>query len=672
MTEKEKGDTPALPPFLVPKAHKVVILSAGAKVFKIHKERIVLGSVESADVRLQSEGISPLHAILEISKEDGSGTLYDLGSETGVCVNGKKIITEKIVPGDEITIGAHVLKFTLEKSDQFSPREKIKVSEGRKLFMTPGEDLKPLLLEEEHEIENIFDYRPTSKTALQVVMSWHGSILDVEHFVDQKEITLGSTRGCDFAIPSWFSEPKFPLVTQSAGEYFLKVDPQMRGVMQKKGKLQKIEELGSGQIPLLEEDFVKIHLKGIDFYLNFTPAPPRLKRRKLIERDPFLIKVIFSSMLLTAFFIIALLNAKVPQNLEAEKIPDRIATVLYQPEKFPVQIKEKSESEIAKEKQVAKSKAEKLKPTPKKIVKLELQPKANPPKVVPKEMLVGIKPDKASSTVTVKKAASKHKESEAKEGQGARAKGPEGKRGSPKAPPGKIPQVTAKRPSPQGGQGRGSGHSQVKDEGNLDVLKGASSKILDLLGNSGAQLGKGGGSQLQGFGGFTTQGEGGLALSGGGKGGGGNAASLGGLANSGRGGGKVGTGLGAAGSGSGIIGGKTRVEIRSGGPEETVIMGVIDRDAIEAAILAHRDEFILCYEKEINAENPNLAGQVVPSFVIGSSGRVTQAGVSSSTIKNSNVERCVLGVLKRIQFPIPVGAGVVQVTYPFKYRPVGK
>jgi hypothetical protein len=29
-------------------------------------------------------------------------------------------------------------------------------------------------------------------------------------------------------------------------------------------------------------------------------------------------------------------------------------------------------------------------------------------------------------------------------------------------------------------------------------------------------------------------------------------------------------------------------------------------------------------------------------------------------------------VLKRIDFPIPRGAGVVQVAYPFKFTPVGK
>jgi hypothetical protein len=128
--------------------------------------------------------------------------------------------------------------------------------------------------------------------------------------------------------------------------------------------------------------------------------------------------------------------------------------------------------------------------------------------------------------------------------------------------------------------------------------------------------------------------------------------------------------LGAAGNGTGIVGGQARVAIRSGGTEETVVMGTIDADAVEAALLAHKDEFRLCYEREINAENPTLAGRVSTTFVIGSGGRVTEAGVESTTIHNANVERCVLAVIKRIDFPAPRGGGVVQVSYPFKYSPV--
>jgi hypothetical protein len=269
------------------------------------------------------------------------------------------------------------------------------------------------------------------------------------------------------------------------------------------------------------------------------------------------------------------------------------------------------------------------------------------------------------------KAGGARAQDQAKEGQGARAKGAEGARGTKNAPKSDTKQTQAFRPSPQGGAGRGSGASEIKDEGNLDLLKEAGGKIQNLLGNSAAQLGKGG-SKLKGFGGFNTQGEGGLALSGSGAGGGGDAASLGGLGKEGRGGGKVGTGLGAAGSGNGIVGGAARVVLKQGGPEETVVMGSIDADAIEAAIMAQRDRFRLCYEKEINAENPPGSGRVSTSFVISSNGRVTQAGIESTTLNNRNTEGCVLNVIKSIQFPLPRGAGLVQVTYPFKFAPVGK
>src|SRR6185312_9831287 len=132
-----------------------------------------------------------------------------------------------------------------------------------------------------------------------------------------------------------------------------------------------------------------------------------------------------------------------------------------------------------------------------------------------------------------------------------------------------------------------------------------------------------------------------------------------------------GTGQGATGTGQGIIGGRTRVAIRSGGPEEGVVLGSIDADAVAAALAAHRDEFRLCYEKEINAGQEGLAGRVGTSFVIGSSGRVTHAGIESTTLKNANTERCILNVIRRIDFPIPHGAGVVQVSYPFKFSPAG-
>ncbi len=710
MTNLENTQTGSMPS--APKGFMIfsVVAPTSGRTYKLHKERIVVGSVVSADVHLMGEDVSPIHAVIELNVEDGglTATAYDLASDTGVYINGQKIITNVLKTGDELLIGQFRIKFAIEP---FKPAvasqlpnkapagfeqttggsklpggapftvERYREAEGRKLFLNPNEDLTPLLLEDEREVVEIFDYRPTQKQALEVVMSWKSTILDIEHFVTERSVTIGAKRDANFGIPPLLSSSRYAIVKRQGEEFVLQIDSQMKGVIQSKGQLKSVDQVrsvasgtSSVQVVLGRNDFAKLSVGDVDFYLSYTAAPPKLKANNLFERDAFLFKILMASLVLTAATIGTLLSMPVPQNIEAEKLPDRIATILYKPEQFTSLKKPEPPKPEPKQKEVAKSTpppapAKKEPVQEKKVVKLDIKPKQTEKKPVPKEMNVAqaTKPsEKASSATRNQQKASNRAESEAKEGEGARAQGREGQRGSKKAAPGNTSQNMAKRPSPMGGTGRGGGNSQVQDQGNVDLLKGASSKIQNLLGNTAAQLGAGG-QKLEGFGGFNTMGRGGLGMAGDGKGGGGDAASLGGLSNKGRGGGRVGTGMGAAGNGSGIIGGKARVEIRSGGPEEAVVMGVIDADAVEAALLAHKDEFRLCYEREINAENPNLAGRVSTSFVIGPSGRVTQAGIESTSLKHPNVERCVLQVIRRIDFPIPRGAGVVQVRYPFKF-----
>jgi outer membrane biosynthesis protein TonB/pSer/pThr/pTyr-binding forkhead associated (FHA) protein len=674
----------------------VTSLDGEKKVFRLQKERLVIGSVISADVRLTGNGVAPIHAVLELANPSnpsatGEATLFDLASDSGVFVNGEKIVVHELNSGDKIKIGGHELSLQVDELGQLISgggvsKENTRESEGRQLFMDPNEDFSPLLLEDERHIRQIFNYAPTQKRSLAVVMSWRDTVLDVEHFVKQKDVTIGSTQQSDFGIPPTLADKKFAIATRSGEEYTLHIDPKMRGVVQRKGRIDTLDEIrGSGaQLALGNDEFAKLSVGEVDFYLSYTAAPPRLKMRQLFERDPLFIKIFFTSMLATAAVIAVLMNMDITPTLDAEQVPDRIATILYQPEKYvekpkivmpkPEPVKEVTPVQTPPPPK-AEKKPEPPKPKPTPTVKVTLQPKPiHTVKPVPKEMTVApAKPNpKPQPPVAVSKpAGSTHHQNEAKEGEGAKAKGESGTRGSKTAAPSNVAahQDKAVRPSAEGGKGAGGGQSQVADVGNVDMLKDATGKIQDILGNAGAQLGKGG-EKLKGFGGFTTQGNGGLALSGQGAGGGGSSDLSQGLGDKGRGGGKIGTGMGAAGSGSGIIGGKTRVALRTGGPEETVVTGSIDPDAILNAILAHKDEFRLCYEREINAETPNIGGSVSTTFVIGATGRVTQAGINSTSLKNANVERCVINVIKRIEFPIPRGAGVVQVSYPFKFAPV--
>jgi pSer/pThr/pTyr-binding forkhead associated (FHA) protein len=662
-------------------------LEDGSKpVFRVHKERLVLGSVISADVRLTSDGVAPIHAVLELDAGGGSATIYDLASDSGVFVNGARVVTQTIKAGDRVRIGQQELQFTVDDLEDLVRHERTRETEGRRLFLDPNEDFSPLLLEEERYVSQIFDYRPASKRAVEVIMSWFGTILEVEHFVKEKSVTIGTRRKNDFGIPPLLSRKEYSIVTRQGENYTLHIEPQMRGVLQRKGKLVSLDELraenrsgqGALSIQLTEEDFAKVSLGDIDFYLSFTAAPPRLKMSRIMEKDPLFTKVLISSLLLSSAIVGGLISTYKPRPIEAEEIPERLATILYQPEKFqpkPVTLYKNTSSDIEKTVQAPPvKKVEPKKPAPLPTVQVTITPHDHVKKAVPKEMTVAPQPAKQTvkpAPVAQKKGGAAHSQNEAKEGEGARAKGTEGSRGSKKASPSNQHQNTATRTSADGGQGRGGGNSQVEDVGNVDILKAATGKIQDILGNTAQKLGKGG-EKLRGFGGFTTEGNGGLALSGKGAGGGGDAdTTLGGLGKKGTGGGLVGTGKGAAGSGNGIIGGKARVAIRSGGPEEAVVMGAIDADAIEAAMLAHRDEFRRCYEKEINADHPARGGRVGTNFVIGSTGRVTHASIESTTLNIEGTESCIVSVIKRIDFPIPRGAGVVQVAYPFKFNAIG-
>ena len=624
------------------------------KAFRIHKERIILGSMPSADIRVAGEKISPIHAIIEWSEK--GAVIFDLASESGTRVNNEPSITRELKSGDKIQIGNAEIAYSQEELSALIPKFNPKPAGNRKLFAETEEELAPLMLESESGVEDIFAYPPRGERALEVVMSWMSVILDIEHYIKEKEVVLGNA---PFVAPE-----NIKLVTRVGAEYFLQLDSKMTGVVQRKGELTTIENLAKSgsQAPFRSGDFAKISVGEMSFYLSFSDAPPYIKKKQWVERDPFFYKTLITSLLVSAVILFSMFKIQINPEITSEEVPERIATILYQPEKYPPKPK------IVEPPTKPEPKKEEVKQPPKpKRVEIDLKPKpVDEKKPIPKTMNVSKKAEAAKP-----KAVSKS-EAKAKEGEGAKAKGKEGTRGTKNAAKGETHQTKAFRPSPMAGTGRGGGKSQARpEEGNVDLMAGEGARIDNILGNAAEKIGKSG-SRLKGFGGFDTEGNGGLGAAGIGKGGGGSAESLGGLGKKGIGGGRVGTGAGAAGNGAGLVGGKSRVAIRSGGPEETVVMGAMDYDAINAAILAHRDEFRLCYERELNAENPDLGGRVTTNFVIGSSGRVSTAAVLSSSLKNANAERCILEVIKRIDFPKPNGGGEVSVNYPFRYSAGGK
>ncbi|MGE4232956.1 MAG: TonB family protein [Bacteriovoracia bacterium] len=688
---------------------KVVVLTiktkdSNEKTLRIHKPRIVIGSATSADVKL--ENVSPIHAIIEVAGFDGKPVIYDLASETGIKVNGESTIQTELKPDDKIRIGDYQIQFKLQKvTDIPKAPARVRESFGQTLFVNEKEDLAPLILEEEANVIDIFDRSPESKKSLQVVMFYNETILDIEHFVNEKAVVIGPKGVEDFGIPPFLGEGRhgrFELVTNQNGQYVLHLNNQMDGVISRNGKLESLRELSAAvstnaTFSLGEKDFAKVKLNDISFFINFSPAPPKLKMQRILDRDPFFLKIWLFSLAITAFTVFSLSRMEVDPKIEIEQLPERMATIIYEPKLLPIE-RPKVETEKVKPVEKPKEEPKIVEKTEKKVIKLDLKPKKlKPTTSKPTEIDV---PNKAHPATKPHKEAKKEKEQpkkvvskpaqkkhvtprpEAKhevgkaagnEGEGAKAKGPEGGRGKPNARADKTAQNKALRPGETKNLNAPvstPGHSQVQSMGVVDVFKSNKGALAKIL-----AAGRGGSnslSNLEGYSGFTTKGDGGLGEAGAGSGGGGKSLGLGGLSNKGSGGGKKGSGLGALGSGGNLLGGTGKLAVQSGGVSEPIVLGAIDEDAIRRAIEAHRDEIKYCYEKEINAENPDLSGRVAVRWVIGASGTVTNAGIASSSMKNANVEGCVVAVIRRIPFPPVRGGGIAEVTYPFVFKPANR
>ena len=69
------------------------------------RDRMLIGTLLSNDVVIRSAGVEPIHAMIEILESD-KYVLTDLGSESGVFLNGSKIDVEKeLKAGDKVTVG---------------------------------------------------------------------------------------------------------------------------------------------------------------------------------------------------------------------------------------------------------------------------------------------------------------------------------------------------------------------------------------------------------------------------------------------------------------------------------------------------------------------------------------------------------------------------------------
>jgi hypothetical protein len=132
----------------------------------------------------------------------------------------------------------------------------------------------------------------------------------------------------------------------------------------------------------------------------------------------------------------------------------------------------------------------------------------------------------------------------------------------------------------------------------------------------------------------------------------------------------VGATTGVLGDSKGAEGLSAKKAIYTAGiPSETVVLGSMDPDVIRRILLDHLPQFRYCYQKELERTGAELSGVIKLDFTIGASGHVSGAGVESASGLPADVKKCVVGVLRGITFPEPMGGGTVEVKQPMNFYP---
>jgi hypothetical protein len=119
------------------------------------------------------------------------------------------------------------------------------------------------------------------------------------------------------------------------------------------------------------------------------------------------------------------------------------------------------------------------------------------------------------------------------------------------------------------------------------------------------------------------------------------------------------------------FGDKTTVAIQAGGSEES-FEGSIDKDAVRRRITYNLNLIRGCYNQELNrldkSGRKSLEGKVVLKWEIVNNGVAKNVRVSSSTLNNREIEKCISERLATIVFPDPPKDTTAEVMYPFVFR----
>ena len=630
----------------------------------IKKKRLLVGRSKACDIVIDFGDVTAIHAVLEVTS--AGNKIYDMNSTNGTFVNGNSVVTESIKLGDTIKFASHEYTFKkYEKEDIIppplemldkglppiigdspslpKPPSEIEIRDTAVYVPTveyplardPKAEFSEYIFEDAEYLYPIFKY-DVSKSAVEVIVLYKDRVYSVDYLPD-----LEGTYNLVGFLPK-DNEVEYSYLGKDEKVPLVQVEGQSTKVFPIPGYeflslADSDANIESGQITLNRDDILRFKNGDLQIFVRGDEAPPEVAPAPIFRRNSGdLKKYILLMLLLVTFFMGSLSFLEVDEELEKEKVPERIAKILY-----------KKKFKAKKSKAIDKTKN----------AKKRVQ-KSNKMAQTSKNTSSKTKVDNKKSKVTTGKTGSKT----------AKKTGPV-KKATPNKGPKNIKKDIVRPTKKVGGKtNKKSGKTKKvtaksKSKGRVDTYKSFNfnSTVSSLLSKGGATAD----TEVA----TATSSDASPSVTSGDTSG----ATLKTASVSNNVGSLSGSAQGKLDSSRGVEGLVDKKSIYTAGlPFKTVILGGMDPDIIRKIIEDHIPQFRYCYQKELDKASREFSGVVRLNFIIGASGHVTKAGVDSFSPLPVRVKGCVVNVLRGIKFPEPLGGGVVEVNQPFNFYPKRK
>jgi hypothetical protein len=635
----------------------------------LNKRRILVGSSEACDVIISARDVSGIHAVIESSSTGFK--IFDMNSTNGTFINGSRKVVAAFKLGDKIKFGAQEFVFKEYSKadmapvlDMLAPDSPSKI-QARKYKSLPASPEDVILSDMEFEVPRveyplakdpkaefseyifedvetlypIFNYTVDS-SAIEVIILFKGDIYSVDYLPNRKQVykmvgSRASNKQVEFAQLAKSEKVSFIEVKKDE----VIVHP-INGYSPMLWTDESDTILNDGPVNLYPNDILKLEREDLQIFVRLTSAPPRVASAPIFRKDKEFKKYLLLMFLLVFSFLTAMTLFEVDTDLEEDKAPERIATILY-----------KKQFTVNNVKKVVKKIAKKVKQTvnitPKEVTKTQKKIPKNINKVKTKSKAVNNNGNKKAITKKLVKKVRPNK--------------------------GKVSTRKINVVRPKILKGAGSKRTIVKasrvsrtkrkSKGRVDSyksfdFKSTMSNLLSKSGNTKSYKAATTGRTNS----FNT----------GANSVGGRSARLKGAKVTNRLGNLTGATNGKVDSSRGVRGIlRKKSQYFAGLPYKTITLGGMDPNIIRRILMEYIPQFRSCYQKVLgDGIHGNFQGVVKLDFIIGASGHVSRAGIEvADNAIPAKVKTCVIDTLKGIPFPAPPGGGVIEVSQGINFYP---